>query len=179
MNRSQIGRRIRSLRTAANLTQEEFGATLNITGQAVAHWERGRSLPPITELPAIAHALGVSVAEFYGEPSRPPGPEIEIAVPSGERYIVQVKSEANKDRALDFLRQVVNGTLRERAERIVLLIDTPQTAEQPQPIELPAGASFAKLLMDEWRAMSTRERRELVSAFTGEPAEEATSDTGH
>ena len=89
-----VGNRIRSLRKSARLTQSELGDRLNVTGQAVAHWERGRSLPSITDLPELAGALGVSIAGFYGEaePAKPqdaPLPRIEIRGASGERYTIE------------------------------------------------------------------------------------------
>ena len=38
-----VGVRIRALRLAANLTQDELAAKLGVTGSAVAQWESGRA----------------------------------------------------------------------------------------------------------------------------------------
>ncbi len=38
-----VGARIRALRLAANLTQDEFGAKLNVSRSAIAQWETDRA----------------------------------------------------------------------------------------------------------------------------------------
>lgn len=65
---SQISDRIKSLRNAKGLTQEQLAGRLHVTRQAVSSWETGKTQPDIETLGAIAAALGVSSQELiYGE----------------------------------------------------------------------------------------------------------------
>ena len=56
-----LGGRIAALRQARGYTQEELGALLNVTSQAVSKWETGKALPDIALLPPLAQALRVSI----------------------------------------------------------------------------------------------------------------------
>lgn len=62
----KIGARIRSLRRAKNLTQEEVASHLGISFQAISKWERGEGYPDITLLPALASYFSVSADELLG-----------------------------------------------------------------------------------------------------------------
>lgn len=60
--------RIRALREAAGLTQRELAIAVGLTDKSsVAKWESGVSAPPARRMPEVARALGVSIAELYGE----------------------------------------------------------------------------------------------------------------
>ena len=43
-----LGNKIRELRRANNLTQEQLATSLNITAQAISKWEMGASYPDMT-----------------------------------------------------------------------------------------------------------------------------------
>lgn len=66
-NMSEIGNKISLLRKSANLTQMELANRLGISFQAVSNWERGISMPDISNLGALAEILGVSVDELIGD----------------------------------------------------------------------------------------------------------------
>lgn len=52
---------IRTARERAGITQADLGKALGLSnGTAVSHWESGRREPSLTNLRAIAEALGVS-----------------------------------------------------------------------------------------------------------------------
>ena len=68
----EIGKNIAESRKKRGLTQEELGAMLGVTNQAVSKWENRTSLPDITLLPAIAEALGVTLNDLYGIAERKP-----------------------------------------------------------------------------------------------------------
>lgn len=57
----RIGGRIATLRQARGYTQEQLGALLNVTAQAVSKWETGKALPDIILLAPLAQALRVSI----------------------------------------------------------------------------------------------------------------------
>ena len=61
-----IGRNLKNLRKARNLTQEELAKHLGISFQAISKWERGEGYPDITMLPALARYFGVTVDELIG-----------------------------------------------------------------------------------------------------------------
>ncbi|MBR6808489.1 MAG: helix-turn-helix transcriptional regulator [Clostridia bacterium] len=60
-----IGNKIRELRRARNLTQEQLAASLNISAQAVSKWEMGASYPDMTMIPTIAAFFKVSLDELF------------------------------------------------------------------------------------------------------------------
>ena len=67
-----VAENLKTLRTAAGLTQEELAARLSVTRQAVSSWETGRSEPDIDTLLAIAEALDTDVsALIYGPKDAP------------------------------------------------------------------------------------------------------------
>lgn len=61
-----IGEKLKKLRRARDLTQEEMAAHLGISFQAVSKWERGDGYPDITILPVLASYFGVTVDELLG-----------------------------------------------------------------------------------------------------------------
>jgi putative transcriptional regulator len=63
----ELPQRIRSLRTAANLTLESVAEAVGVDRSAVAHWEAGRNKPRADVLPRLARVLGVSVGVLFGE----------------------------------------------------------------------------------------------------------------
>lgn len=52
--------RVRSLRDAAGLTQEQLADRVGLTGRAIGAWESGRAKPRIDKLQQLADYFGVS-----------------------------------------------------------------------------------------------------------------------
>ena len=61
-----INENIASLRKKKNLTQEDLGAMLGVSAQAISKWENCVSMPDICLLPIIADTLGVSIDALFG-----------------------------------------------------------------------------------------------------------------
>lgn len=61
---------IRSARTARNMTQTDLADKMGVSYQAVSNWERGNSMPDISKLSELCHALDISLEELLGENSR-------------------------------------------------------------------------------------------------------------
>ena len=59
--------RIKELRRAKNLTQEELAKEINVTQGAISQWEKGLAQPTSDKLPELAKALGCSIDELYGK----------------------------------------------------------------------------------------------------------------
>jgi len=61
-----LGKNIAEFRRNKGFTQEELGARLGVTNQAVSKWENETSLPDVMLLPELADALGVTLNALYG-----------------------------------------------------------------------------------------------------------------
>lgn len=59
-----LGQRISLYRKKLNISQEELGARLGVSRQAVSKWETDLSTPDLNNLIGLARELGVSVAEL-------------------------------------------------------------------------------------------------------------------
>jgi len=76
-NNMNLGNKIRELRRAKNLTQEQLAASLNISAQAVSKWEMGASYPDMTMIPTLAALFKVSLDELFDFDVRNIDKEIE------------------------------------------------------------------------------------------------------
>lgn len=61
-----IGKNIKKLRTAKNITQEQLASSLHISNQAVSKWEKEQAFPDISLLPMLADCFGVTMDELFG-----------------------------------------------------------------------------------------------------------------
>ncbi|MEG2003906.1 MAG: helix-turn-helix transcriptional regulator, partial [Clostridia bacterium] len=66
-NTVEIGHKISVLRRRAAMTQMELANKLGISYQAVSNWERGVSMPDISNLKEVANLLNTSVDELIGD----------------------------------------------------------------------------------------------------------------
>lgn len=64
MNQEKTGKLIAHLRKKENLTQEQLGEKLGITGKSVSKWERGINAPDISLLRPLSEILNTSVIEL-------------------------------------------------------------------------------------------------------------------
>ena len=67
-----LGERIASHRKALGISQEELGARLGVSRQAVSKWETSAAVPDMENLLALSREFGVSVAELTGTPEADP-----------------------------------------------------------------------------------------------------------
>ena len=61
----EMGNRIKTLRLAKSMTQEQLARALHVSAQAVSKWELGGSLPDIQLLPALSVVLGTSIDALF------------------------------------------------------------------------------------------------------------------
>ena len=80
-----LGNKIRELRRARNLTQEQLAASLNISAQAVSKWEIGTSYPDMTMIPTLATFFKVSLDELF-----------DFDVNNIDKEIEDIRLESNK-----------------------------------------------------------------------------------
>ncbi len=60
----ETGKRLAKFRRNANMTQMEVAEKLGISFQAVSYWERGKTMPDITNLVEIANLYDVSLDDI-------------------------------------------------------------------------------------------------------------------
>ncbi len=66
-----LGEKIGQHRRSLGISQEELGARLGVSRQAVSKWETNAATPDMANLIALAREFGVSVAELTETPERP------------------------------------------------------------------------------------------------------------
>ena len=96
-----IGRTIRTLRRAKDMTQDELAAKLGVTFQTVSRWENGSTYPDMELLPVIAGIFDVSIDHLLGTDTEEKEEHL--------REIVKCLQNAVRERADD----TVIGILRE------------------------------------------------------------------
>ena len=64
--RGPLGARVKQLRRARRLTQEQLAERAGLSYKFVGEIERGRGNPTLTTMSKLAEALGVSLIDFLG-----------------------------------------------------------------------------------------------------------------
>jgi transcriptional regulator with XRE-family HTH domain len=67
---AKFGERLAQLRKAAGYTQVELAQELGISQRMVAYHESPNANPPVNLLPRIAQALGITIDELFGRPTK-------------------------------------------------------------------------------------------------------------
>jgi transcriptional regulator with XRE-family HTH domain len=68
---AELGQKVRHLRIAGRLTQQQLADSAGVTQNAIFRIEAGETNPQISTLSGIASALGTSVRELLGPPEVP------------------------------------------------------------------------------------------------------------
>ncbi len=64
----RVGLRVRAVRRARGITQEELGGLIGRSTDAVSNLERGVNLPSFETLERLSRELGVPIREFFDFP---------------------------------------------------------------------------------------------------------------
>lgn len=64
----ELGLRVAELRKQQGITQVQLAEALGVSQQTMQGYEVGRRRIPVSALPTLARALGVSLEELMGEP---------------------------------------------------------------------------------------------------------------
>lgn len=64
--RGQVGARVKQIRKARRLTQEQLAELAGLSDKFVGQVERGQSNPTLTTLAALGDALGVGLVDLLG-----------------------------------------------------------------------------------------------------------------
>lgn len=79
----QIGKNLASLRKKYHMTQEDVAERIGVSRQAIAKWEKGESIPDLSNCIALADLFEVSLDGLVSETKR--GLGLEIA-PKGKYF---------------------------------------------------------------------------------------------
>ena len=90
-----LGQRISQHRKRLHISQEELGARLGVSRQAVSKWETDLSAPDLNNLIGLARELGVSVAELTETPEEPSAAQDPAFPPSPS----QLETDASRRNA--------------------------------------------------------------------------------
>ena len=69
--RALFGARLKQLREAKELTQEQLAEAIGVTPQHLSDVERGKYAPGFDKLPLIAKALGRPIPDLFVFPEQP------------------------------------------------------------------------------------------------------------
>ena len=97
-----IGERIRSLRKARGLTQEQLADRLGVSFQSVSRWESCATYPDMELLPAIAAYFGVTTDSLLGVPETKK--EEEAARLLDELSVLSRDAQPDMERAVEIIR---------------------------------------------------------------------------
>lgn len=106
MVENNIGKQITELRKRDKITQEQLGAALGVSGQAVSKWESGRC-PDIGLIPAIADYFNVTIDSLFGVDSSDKFDIGSMIV----RYLHTLKFDDRFQEAMRLCWNIVNGIL--------------------------------------------------------------------
>ena len=65
--KKQIATRLRTIRVARGLSQDDLAAMIDRSVDAISNIERGKNLPGLETLVAMADKLGMSLADLVGD----------------------------------------------------------------------------------------------------------------
>lgn len=106
-----IHEKIRELRKNKNLTQDALGAQLGISGQAVAKWEKGESMPDILLLPDLCKILGTSADDLL-EVARPETEVVDLLRTEDPRGLIfELKGTDYRDECMNLSHDDIIGYL--------------------------------------------------------------------
>ena len=80
-----FGQRVRELRLAAGMTQEDLAERCGLFRTYLSRIETGRANPTLTMIYALATSLGVAVPAFFGATAEPTEPNARTSRPSRGR----------------------------------------------------------------------------------------------
>ncbi len=95
----KLSENIKKLRREREITQEDLAEMLGVSPQSVSHWECGRTMPDVTQLPVLANVFEVTTDELLG-----------VDVASKAKRIEEIRKQAqavNRQEALKIFRQGV------------------------------------------------------------------------
>ena len=109
-----IGNKIKELRKARGITQEQLAERIGVSFQAVSKWENNIALPDIALVPTLASYFGVTIDELFG-----------YNVKAIEEKAMEIAKESWKYRESDWekARQIIDEGLKKYPDNDILLVN--------------------------------------------------------
>lgn len=98
-----FGKNLKSLRKAANLTQDQVARRLGITSQAISRWENNHTEPDMAACADLCLILGCTLDDLTGHESQP--------LSEDEREIVNMYRKTSEE-----VREIIRTILKTRSE---------------------------------------------------------------
>jgi len=86
MNTLSLGSKIKALRKAHGITQEQLADTIGISFQSVSKWENNIALPDVTLVPVIASYFGITLDELFDFNLRELNKKVEAICTEAYKY---------------------------------------------------------------------------------------------
>lgn len=96
----KVGAIIHERRSQKGWTQEQFGASLGVSAQAVSKWEKGDSLPDVSILPQLARQLECTIDYLLGSKIT-----LNNLLPQIDAQLTRLKDEEK----IDFIGQIIHA----------------------------------------------------------------------
>lgn len=61
----QFSKRLREIRIASGISQEEFAEAVEVAPKTVSYWENGHNAISFNKLPVMANALGIPIYKLF------------------------------------------------------------------------------------------------------------------
>ncbi len=131
---ARIGSRIRRLRKAAEMTQEDLAERSDLTAGFISQVERGKTSISIDSLLMILNALNVHISDFFRQEQ--------------EQIVFKAKDAVLLERdGVEKFESLVSGAANRTMEPVKVLLEEGQTVEMP-PF---SGEQFGYILRGELR----------------------------
>lgn len=101
-----FGRRLRAVREARGMNQDELASEIGVVYQQVSRWESGKTMPTGATLARLATILNVSVDYLLGLVDLPTGLLMEEGLSPDERRLIQAVRNGQLE---EVLQQVLAG----------------------------------------------------------------------
>ena len=106
----RLGARVRTLREARGLTQDQLAEMIGVDTQTVQRMERAKISPALSRVLAVASALDVAIADLFSEEGAPIEQSVQLT-PDELALLTCFRdtSEARRGLALRVLREIERG----------------------------------------------------------------------
>jgi len=143
----EIGAKIKQLRNAAGMTQEQLGNELSVSAQAVSKWESGTTTPDIQLLPEISVLFGVTIDELFSMTDERKTERIENMIDN--MHFIPEKDFSDSEK---FLREKLSDEKAKAKATLVLGELYSKRASEYNELALETGKKALFLNPDEKRA---------------------------
>ena len=97
-----LGVKVRELRLANGMSQQELGNIVGLTATGVSYWESGKAMPSIDALEKVSEYFGVSVDYLLGND------ELEDKAKALLKKVSKVKKQEDKEKLYSIISRTID-----------------------------------------------------------------------